>query len=155
TAAITAPRNGAVRYTQIEVNSAAAIAGPSERAGFIDAPVTGPPNIASSPTVAPIAIAAASPTARVSVATAMITNIRKNDSTASHRKACPSDPLGSVAPRWATLPSDDRRTSAAAVAKGSCDAKQAATREVGKWRETANASVTAGLKCAPEMCPTA
>ena len=33
--------------------------------------------MASSPTVPPIAIAAAAPTARVSVATAMITNIRK------------------------------------------------------------------------------
>src|SRR3954462_12057340 len=36
-------------------------AGPSERAGFIDAPEIGPPNIASRPTVPPIAIAAASP----------------------------------------------------------------------------------------------
>ena len=44
--------------------------GPSERAGFIEAPVIGPPNIASRPTVPPTAIAAASPTARVSVATA-------------------------------------------------------------------------------------
>ena len=42
----------------------------------MDAPVTGPPNRASRPTVPPIAIAAAAPTARVSVATAMITNIR-------------------------------------------------------------------------------
>ena len=38
--------------------------------------MTGPPNSASRPTVPPIAIAAAAPTARVSVATAMITNIR-------------------------------------------------------------------------------
>ena len=52
-------------------------AGPIERAGFIEAPVTGPPKRASRPTVPPIAIAAAAPTARVSVATAMITNIRK------------------------------------------------------------------------------
>ena len=63
-------------------------AGPIERAGFIDAPEIGPPNNASSPTVAPIAIAAASPTARVSVATAMITNIKKNVSMSSHRKLC-------------------------------------------------------------------
>ena len=41
------------------------------------APVTGPPNRASSPTVPPIAMAAAAPTALVSVATAMITNMRK------------------------------------------------------------------------------
>ena len=58
-------------------------AGPSERAGFIEAPVIGPPNSASRPTVPPIAIAAAAPTARVSVATAMITNIRNAVSTAS------------------------------------------------------------------------
>ena len=38
-------------------------AGPNERAGFMDAPVTGPPNSASSATVPPIAIAAAAPTA--------------------------------------------------------------------------------------------
>jgi hypothetical protein len=45
--------------------------------GFIEAPVIGPANIASRPIVPPIAIAAASPTARVSVASARITNIRK------------------------------------------------------------------------------
>ena len=95
------------------------MAGPSERAGFIDAPVMEPPNIASSPTVPPIAIAAASPTACVSVATAMITNIRKNVSTLSHRNACPSEPLGSVAPTCATFPSEPRSTSAAASAPAS------------------------------------
>ena len=58
-------------------------AGPIDRAGFIEAPVIGPPNSASSPTVPPIAIAAPAPTARVSVATAMITNIRNAVSTAS------------------------------------------------------------------------
>ena len=47
------------------------------------APVMGPPNSASRPTVPPMAIAAAAPTARVSVATAMITNIRKAVSTIS------------------------------------------------------------------------
>ncbi len=35
------------------------MAGASERAGFIEAPVTGPPTIASRPTVPPTAIAAA------------------------------------------------------------------------------------------------
>ena len=48
----------------------------------------------------PIAIAAASPTARVSVATAMITNIRKKVRTGSQRKPAPSEPDGSVAPRF-------------------------------------------------------
>ena len=68
--------------------------------------MTGPPNIASSPTVPPIAIAAASPTARASVATAMITNIRKNVRTNSQRSAWPCEPDGNVAPRWARLPSE-------------------------------------------------
>ncbi len=52
-------------------------AGPIERAGFIEAPVIGPPKRASRPITPPIAIAAPAPTARVSVATAMIVNIRK------------------------------------------------------------------------------
>ena len=79
--------------------------------------------MASSPTVPPIAIAAASPTARVSVATAMITNIRKKVSTPSHRNACPSLPEGRVAPTWAMSPSDPRKTSAAASAPASCAAQ--------------------------------
>jgi hypothetical protein len=56
---------------------------PNERAGFIEAPVTGPAKSASRPTVPPIAIAAAAPTARVPVATAMITNIRNAVSSSS------------------------------------------------------------------------
>jgi hypothetical protein len=89
---------------------------PIERAGFIDAPVIGPPNIASSPTVPPIAIAAASPTARVSVATLMITNIKKKVRISSHRNACPCEPDGSVPPTLAWSPSDARRSAAAAMA---------------------------------------
>jgi hypothetical protein len=54
--------------------------------------------------VLPIAIAAASPTARVSVATAITTSIRKKVGTTSHRNDCPSEPEGSVAPTCAMLP---------------------------------------------------
>ena len=118
-AAPTPGRRGRPRSSEV----AGAIAGPSERAGFIEAPVIGPPNIASRPTVPPIAIAAASPTARVSVATAMITNIRKKVSTTSHRNAWPSEPAGRVAPTWAMSPSEPRRTSAAATAPASCAAQ--------------------------------
>ncbi len=49
----------------------------------------------------PIAIAAAAPTARVSVATAMITNIRKALRTTSYTRALPTPTLGSVAPSCA------------------------------------------------------
>jgi len=61
-------------------------------------------------------MAAASPTARVSVATLMITNIRKKVRISSHTKACPCEPDGSVAPTWAWSPSDARRSAAAATA---------------------------------------
>ena len=48
------------------------------RAGFIEAPVSGPKTIADIATQPPIATAANSPTARESVATAEITNIKMN-----------------------------------------------------------------------------
>jgi hypothetical protein len=91
-------------------------AGPSERIGFVEAPEIGPPNIASRAIVPPIAIAAASPTARVSVATARITNIRKALITSSQRKDCPCEPEGSVVPRWAMFPSEPRSNAAAVTA---------------------------------------
>ena len=95
-------------------------AGAKDRAGFMEAPVTGPPKSASSPTVPPIAIAAASPTARESVATAMMTNIRKKVSTSSQRKAWPCEPLGMVAPSWAWSPREPRSKAAASSAPASC-----------------------------------
>jgi hypothetical protein len=52
----------------------------------MEAPEIGPPNMTSRPIVRPIAAAAASPTARVSVTTARITNVRKALMTTSHRK---------------------------------------------------------------------
>ena len=54
-----------------------------------------------------------------SVATAMITNMRKNVRTSSHRNACPCDPLGRVAPSCAWLPSEPRTIAAAASARRS------------------------------------
>ena len=112
-----APRGGARAYTQKSCHSPETSAGPNDRAGFIDAPVTGPPNRASSPMTPPIAIAAEAPTARVSVATAMITNMRKVVSTTSYRNACPAPTLGTVAPRFAGLSVQaTHRTPAAALA---------------------------------------
>ena len=75
-------------YTQRACRLPETSAGPAERMGFIEAPEIGPPNIASKPTVPPIAIAAASPTARVSVATARTTNIKNALNTSSQRNAC-------------------------------------------------------------------
>jgi hypothetical protein len=56
---------------------------------------------------------------RVSVATAMITNIRKKLSTSSQRNDFPCEPDGSVAPTWAMLPSEPRSSAAAAIAPAS------------------------------------
>ena len=87
----------------------------------MDAPVTGPPNSASSATVPPIAIAAAAPTARVSVATAMITNIRKAVRTSSYVKAAAVPTVGTVAPSAAGVPLHVMRSSAApTIAPMSC-----------------------------------
>ena len=106
-----AARRGRSRAT---CRSPETTAGPSDRIGFIDAPEIGPPNIASRPIVPPIAIAAASPTARVSVATAMITNIRKAVMTSSQRNDCASEPDGSVAPTCGDVAERARAGSAAA-----------------------------------------
>ena len=87
----------------------------------MEAPLTGPPNRASSPTVPPIAIAAASPTARVSVATAMITSMRNEGEHELPEEACPSEPL-MVAATLATSPSEAQERGAA-TAPASCAAQ--------------------------------
>src|SRR5579859_805261 len=115
-----APSSGAATYTHCAVHTPATRAGPSDRAGFIDAPEIGPANSASNPTVAPMANAAACPTARVSVATAMITSIRPNDRIASNPNDCHTLPLGTVAPTCATGPSSTRSATAAATAPPNC-----------------------------------
>ena len=70
-----------------------------DRAGFIEAPVTGAPTNAASMTVAPIAAPAMVPTARVSVATETITNIKKKVRTASQPTALQESTCGVVAPK--------------------------------------------------------
>ncbi len=148
------PRPGRRCRSRASVRSPETRAGPIERIGFIEAPEIGPPNIASRPIVPPIAIAAASPTARVSVATAMITNIRNAVMTTSQRNDCASEPEGSVAPTWAMLPSEAlqqrrRRDRADELSPPVPDA----ARRSGKCRVSVNASVTAPLKCAPGDVP--
>jgi hypothetical protein len=54
------------------------MAGASDLAGFIDAPVIGPANIASNNITEPIAIPANNPCSFDPVATLIITNIKKN-----------------------------------------------------------------------------
>ena len=68
--------------------------GAIDRAGFIDAPQTGPAKIASKPTTAPIAIAAIVPVS--SEDTCKITNIRIKVRMNSRIKDCSQLPAG----RW-------------------------------------------------------
>jgi len=75
-------------------------AGPRDRAGFMLAPETPPPTRMSNNTTPPIAMAAAAPTARVSVATAMITNINCALSTHSTTSAEPGEMPIVLAPRF-------------------------------------------------------
>ena len=73
-------------------------AGARERAGFMEAPETGPPKRASSATVAPTATPAIKPFSFASVATLSITNIRKKVKIISRTKDCIALPEGFVAP---------------------------------------------------------
>ena len=75
----------------------------------MEAPVIGPPTKAHSATIAPIAIPAIMPVALVSVATAVITNIRKKLRITSHAKAITGVAVGMVAPK--VLPSGRRTDS--------------------------------------------
>ena len=112
----------------------------------MDAPVTPPPKSESRATVPPIAIAAAAPTALVSVATAMITNIKNAVITPSYTSAEPTPTLGTVAPRFAGVPSQTiRKSRAPATAPTSCEGTYAATSRSGKCRVALKATLTAGL----------
>jgi hypothetical protein len=107
----------------------------NDRAGFIDAPVSGPPNRASSAIVAPIAIAAGAPAALVSVGTPMITSISNALMTASTMAARPTAIVGTVAPRSAGFPGQmSQRRRAAAVAPASCAARYVAASRPGRCR---------------------
>ena len=74
------------------------IAGPSDLAGFIEAPLTGPPNSDSNVITAPIATPAKSPFSFSPKETLRITNINRSVRIHSNTKLCRSDPRGTVAP---------------------------------------------------------
>src|SRR5438477_964006 len=73
-------------------------AGPSDRAGFIDAPQIGPANIASSPITAPTAIPAVMPFSAAPVETPRITNIKIAVRISSRTNDWVADPEGTVVP---------------------------------------------------------
>src|SRR3989344_1739060 len=74
-------------------------AGASERAGFIEAPVIGPANIASNNTTALMAMPAVIPFSFEPVEILMITSISKNVRMISSMNDCIGGPAGRVVPR--------------------------------------------------------
>ena len=67
-----------------------------------DAPQIGPANIASRPTIAPMATPAVIPFSFEPVETLKMTSIKRNVSTVSRIKLCPEVPAGSVAPSFSS-----------------------------------------------------
>lgn len=74
------------------------IAGPKERAGFIDAPLIGPANNASSATTAPMATPANRPFSLEPDETLSMTNIKMNVRIPSSISDCNAEPAGMVPP---------------------------------------------------------
>ena len=74
-------------------------AGPSDRAGFIDAPQMGPANIASSPITAPTTIPAVMPFSAAPVETPRITNIKIAVRISSRTNDWIAGPAGTVVPK--------------------------------------------------------
>ena len=89
------------------------------RAGFIEAPVSGPANSAHKATVPPIAGPAVGPSARLSVATAVITNMSRKVMINSINNAATVETLGVVEPSEATGPTIALNAAAAATAASS------------------------------------
>ena len=76
------------------------MAGAMERAGFIEAPVIGPANIASRPMTPPMAIPAVMPFSLAPVETLRITYIKIPVRMTSKKKDCQAGPAGKVEPRF-------------------------------------------------------
>jgi hypothetical protein len=83
-------------------------AGPIERAGFIEAPVIGQANIASSHIVKPIANPANHLTAFLWIAVKNITINKIKVRINSNRKLCNTDPFGRVAHIYATSSNQEK-----------------------------------------------
>src|SRR5690349_8521050 len=94
-----APATGAVRYTHRWSSRPATTAGARVRAGFIDAPDTGPANRASRAITAPTATPASRPFSFEPEDTERITTIRIRVRISSMTNDWPAVPAGKVTPR--------------------------------------------------------
>jgi hypothetical protein len=119
----------------------------------MDAPEIGPANIASSATVAPMAIPAVIPFSFEPLETARITSFRIAVRIYSRTYDCPAEPAGMVAPSVALLGNSAYTVSDAANAPAHCAAMYGARSRLESRPAAQNAIDTAGFKCAPETSP--
>ena len=96
-----------------------AIAGASDRIGFIDAFVSGPANMASSKITLPIAIPAIGPISLLPVETLIITTIKKKLRSNSITKTFKGAIVGIVAPK-SLSGNKNKRVNEAAIAPKNC-----------------------------------
>ena len=115
---------------------------PGRVAGFMLAPVIGPPIMASRPTTPPTTQGRPLRSA---------TSSRKKVRTVSSRKACSTLPAGTVTPRSPFIPNSASSRNAARLAPTSCAATYGSIRCRGKFPARVSAKVAAGLMCAPLM----
>jgi hypothetical protein len=99
TTANRAPKIGAKIYIHKCCKLPETTAGAMDRAGFIEAFVMGPANMASNNTTPPIAIPATTPISLLPVETFIITTIKKKVNKNSKIKARQTSTVGIVAPR--------------------------------------------------------
>ena len=98
TTASAMPAKGAVRYSHVGSQWFPTSAGPNERAGFMEALVRGPANMASSKITLPTAKPDTGPISLLPVLIWRMTIIRKKDNRNSSQKALSCGMLGMVAP---------------------------------------------------------
>src|SRR5579871_4724677 len=153
--AIIAPTSGPATYTQAWPRFPSTMSGPRDRAGFMDAPLTGAAQRPARPMYPPTANAARVPTLWAREAVPRIVLTRPTVRTTSMENACRSvmPGPGSVAPRPPTRPKRAARNAAAPMAPISWATMYPGTRFHGKSPRAANAMLTAGLRWAPEVAP--
>src|SRR5215471_14618831 len=153
--AMAPPATGPTRYAHHDVQSPLTSAGPSERAGFIDAPLTGEPHSPAKAMYPPTPNAASGPIACAPDAVPKITLTSPAVSTSSHSIAVVVEipAPGRVSPALPCLPISAHNNNVAKIAPRNWATTYAGTRFHGKSPRAANAKLTAGFRCAPDTVP--
>ena len=126
-----------------------------ERTGFIDPPLIGPATSTPRNTAAPMARPACSPRSFAFAVTPRIVIIRKSPSRHSSANARGAMMCGECSPSVGDSGSSARTVKLAANAPTNCATTYPGTCRHGNRPASANPTLTAGFRCAPEMSPSA